>query len=372
MAGQPATFEDTSTYPDGIARTVLTTYVPQLAVEGQVNGFYVFVTDITERKQAEDALKESERKFHDVIEKSTDGIALSDESGHIIEFNDAFEHLSGYKRKDVLGKFLWDFAFDLMPEQPNTEEYFNHMKRDIEDALQGDASSSFQLTKEVSFQRPDNSLIHVQLRLFSIPTEIGRRLGCISRDITQIKEAEENLKTQNRNLHSLYQMTATLNKIVAIEDIYTAALDSLQDTLQADRVSILLFDADGVMRFKAWRGLSDAYRNAAEGHSPWKQDAVDPQPVLVPDFRQDTSLTALAPIFEKEGIGALGFIPLIHQGRLLGKFMIYFNFLRPLRIMWRLPLIANEQTMPCKPVKSVIVFCMKIIHPCISRQMRTV
>lgn len=290
-----------------------------------IMGIIINGRDITKRKQAEEALKESERKFHDVIEKSTDGIALSDESGRIIEFNDAFEHLSGYKRKDVLGKFLWDMAFDLMPEQPNTEEYFYQMKRDIEDALQSDTSSTFQLTKEVLFQRPDRSIIHVQLRLFSIPTELGSRLGCISRDITKIKEAEENLKTQNRNLNSLYQMTATLNKIAAIEDIYNAALDSLQDTLQAERVSILLFDADGVMRFKAWRGLSDEYRKAAEGHSPWKQDAVDPQPVLVPDFRKDTSLNALAPIFEKEGIGALGFIPLIHQGRLLGKFMIYFN-----------------------------------------------
>ncbi|MBN8582888.1 MAG: PAS domain S-box protein [Anaerolineae bacterium] len=290
-----------------------------------IMGIIINGRDITKRKQAEQALKESERKFHDVIEKSTDGIALSDESGRIIEFNDAFEHLSGKKREDVLGKFFWDLAFDLMPAQPNADEYYKQMKSGIEGALRIGVSSSFQMSEEVPFQRPDGSLLTVQQRFFSIPTETGSRLCCISRDITKIKEAEENLRTQNRNLHSLYQMTATLNKIAAIENIYNAALDSLQDTLQADRVSILLFDADGVMRFKAWRGLSDEYRKAAEGHSPWKQDAVDPQPVLVPDFRQDASLAALSPIFEKEGIGALAFIPLIHQGRLLGKFMIYFN-----------------------------------------------
>lgn len=296
-----------------------------LVEDPTIMGIIINGRDITKRKQAEQALKESERKFHDVIEKSTDGIALSDENGRIIEFNDAFEHLSGYKRKEVLGNFLWDLAFDLMPKRINTEENLSHMKRDIEDALQGDASSSFQVTKEVSFLRPDHSLIHVQLRLFSIPTEMGRRLGCIARDITKIKAAEENLKTQNRNLHSLYQMTAALSKIAAIEDIYNAALDSLQDTLHADRVSILLFDTDGVMRFKAWRGLSDEYRKATEGHSPWKLGTLDPQPVLVPSVLQDASLAALSATIEKEGVGALGFIPLIHQSRLLGKFMIYFN-----------------------------------------------
>lgn len=290
-----------------------------------IKGVIINGRDITKRKQAEQALKESERRFHDVIEKSTDGIALSDESGRIIEFNAAFEHLSGYKREEVLGKYLWDLAFDLMPKHPNTEEYFEQMKRDIEEALHSEASASFQVTKEVAFWRPDRSLIYIQLRLFSIPTETGFRLGCISHDITKIKTAEENLKTQNQNLHSLYQMTATLNKTAAVEDIYKAALDSLQDTLQADRVSILLFDTDGIMRFKAWCGLSDEYRKATEGHSPWTQDTLDPQPVLVPDVRQDASLAALSAIIEKEGINALGFIPLIHQGRLLGKFMIYFN-----------------------------------------------
>ncbi|MBL8063202.1 MAG: PAS domain S-box protein [Anaerolineales bacterium] len=294
-----------------------------------IMGIIINGRDITKRKQAEEALKESERKFHDVIEKSTDGITLSDESGRIIEFNDAFEHLSGYKREDVLGRFLWDLAFDLMPEQPNAAEYSKQMKRDIEGALQSGDSSSFQITKEVAFQRPDGSLIHVQMRLFSIPTERGRRLGCISRDTTKIKEAEENLKAQNQNLHSLYQMTATLNKIVVIEDIYNAALDSLQSTLRVDRVSILLLDVDGVMRFKAWRGLSEEYRKAAEGHSPWKPDVMDPKPVLVPDAYQDSELESLYPVFKKEGIGALGFIPLTHQGRLLGKFMLYFDKAHP-------------------------------------------
>jgi signal transduction histidine kinase len=111
----------------------------------------------------------------------------------------------------------------------------------------------------------------------------------------------------------------------ALEDIYAAALDGLQRTLGADRASVLLFDDDDVMRFRAWRGLSDEYRRAVEGHSPWKRDESDPQPLLIADVLADPDLTALRPVFEREGIRSIGFIPLTYARRLLGKFMIYFD-----------------------------------------------
>ena len=110
-----------------------------------------------------------------------------------------------------------------------------------------------------------------------------------------------------------------------LEEVFSYALDSLQNTLSAKRASVLLFDPDGVVRFKSWRGLSDAYRNAAEGHTPWKRDAKDPQPVLVPDVHLDANFAHLLPAFEMEGIVSMGFIPLMHQEKLLGKLMIYYD-----------------------------------------------
>jgi GAF domain-containing protein len=46
---------------------------------------------------------------------------------------------------------------------------------------------------------------------------------------------------------------------------------------------------------------------------------------LLRDVRADPHLTELLPVFEREGIVAIGFIPLVSGGRLLGKFMIYFD-----------------------------------------------
>ena len=91
------------------------------------------------------------------------------------------------------------------------------------------------------------------------------------------------------------------------------------------RASILLFDAGGVMRFTAWRGLSDAYRQAVEGHSPWTPDAVEPQPIVVPDVTKDASLAPFLPTIQAEGIAGMAFIPLVSLGRLVGKFMVYLD-----------------------------------------------
>ena len=79
------------------------------------------------------------------------------------------------------------------------------------------------------------------------------------------------------------------------------------------------------MRFKAWRGISDTYRAAVEGHTPWRPDSPDPQPFVVADVTLDAELAAYQPVFTAERIRALGFIPLVSRGRVIGKFMLYFD-----------------------------------------------
>jgi PAS domain S-box-containing protein len=109
-----------------------------------------------------------------------------------------------------------------------------------------------------------------------------------------------------------------------VDDIYDAALDALAAGLGVERSSILLFDPDGVMRFKAFRGLSEAYRRAVEGHTPWRPDSPDPQPIVVTDVRQDASLASYEPVFQDEGIVGMTFIPLVSLERVIGKFMLYY------------------------------------------------
>ena len=127
-------------------------------------------------------------------------------------------------------------------------------------------------------------------------------------------------------LQAVLQVMAALHESGSSPDrFYEAAVDAVVTTVGADRASLLLYDPDGVMRFKAWRGLSDDYRQAVEGHTPWSPDDADATPILVADVSADPELADFGPVFTAEGIGALAFVPLIQHERVVGKFMLYHN-----------------------------------------------
>ena len=119
-------------------------------------------------------------------------------------------------------------------------------------------------------------------------------------------------------------LTRAMSRSRTAAEIYTAALNALESGLNVRRASILLFDPDGVMRFKAFRGISDAYRAAVEGHTPWRPDSQNAEPIWVADVSADPALTDFLPTFEREGIAGMVFIPLINLDRVIGKFMLYY------------------------------------------------
>jgi GAF domain-containing protein len=135
-----------------------------------------------------------------------------------------------------------------------------------------------------------------------------------------------------RNLEQLHRLAARVIEAAQVDDVVDAALDAIEAALGTPRSAVLLFDSDGVMRFQRWRGLSDRYRAAVEGHSPWARDARGPEPIFVPDVREAPDLSAFLPLFHAERIGALGFFPLVASGQLVGKFMVYYDAPRPLEL----------------------------------------
>ena len=128
-----------------------------------------------------------------------------------------------------------------------------------------------------------------------------------------------------RELTALFELTDNLFRAASPSDVYDASLDAIRLALGCERASILLFDESDVMTFVAWRGLSDGYRRAVEGHSPWTRDVRDPQPVCIEDVASDDIPEPLKAIVRAERIGALAFIPLVAKGELVGKFMTYYD-----------------------------------------------
>lgn len=119
-------------------------------------------------------------------------------------------------------------------------------------------------------------------------------------DITAQKQVEETRA-------QLYALSMAVNHAEALPELYDKALEAISRSLKADRASILLFDAENVMRFRAWRGLSEGYCRAVEGHSPWGADDHAPDPILISNIAEWHVDEPLKEVIHSEGIGALAF-----------------------------------------------------------------
>jgi len=71
---------------------------------GQRRYFTGIVRDITERKRAEEELRQAEERMRSVVDHVVDGIITIDAHGIIASFNPAAEKLFGYQRSEVIGK----------------------------------------------------------------------------------------------------------------------------------------------------------------------------------------------------------------------------------------------------------------------------
>jgi len=121
------------------------------------------------------------------------------------------------------------------------------------------------------------------------------------------------------------QLTYAINRSDRLEDIFEAALDALESGLGVEKASVLLFDPDGVMRFKGWRNLSESYRRAVEGHTPWAPGVKGAEPIVVGDVAENADLAPFREILRAERIAALAFIPLEDADGVIGKFMLYYD-----------------------------------------------
>jgi PAS domain S-box-containing protein len=142
-------------------------------------------------------------------------------------------------------------------------------------------------------------------------------------ELVERRRSEQALAEAARRQETLYRFTDRIQRAKTLEAIYDGALDAILAALGCDRASILLFDESGVMRFVGWRGLSSAYRRGVEGHSPWTPDVGDPVPIGIEDVRTAEMDEGLRTTVQEEGLGALAFVPLVADNRLIGKFMAY-------------------------------------------------
>ncbi|NIM95137.1 MAG: PAS domain S-box protein [Anaerolineales bacterium] len=189
----------------GEMRDVIFDKATLLDSEGHVNGIIGIISDITERKRAEEALRESEKKFRSIIEQSDDAIVLSDQNGKIIEWNQSAEGIVGLKKEDVLGRDLWDVQIEVAPEIRRTPGRTQEIRNVLTDYFKTAEAPWLDELRENEIVRPDGSRAFIQASIFPIETEEGLLAGSIIRDITGRKEIEEALRLSEERFRKVFE-----------------------------------------------------------------------------------------------------------------------------------------------------------------------
>ncbi|CAN5735666.1 hypothetical protein BH23GEM9_BH23GEM9_20890 [soil metagenome] len=248
--------------------------------------------------------------YRSIFERASDAIAIIAPDGTYVEQNESHARLTGWSTSELKGRSP---AIHL--GQETFERVLRHLQRD--DRFIG----------EVESRHRDGSVRVVELSSFAVRDESGAVVAYVGakRDVSQRHAADRALRHSYDQLQAIYRLTAALVRTADLESIFREGLDCLTAVLNTRRASVLLLDGEGVMRFRDWRNLSDEYRRAVDGHSPWAPDEPSPKAFVMGDIAADDSLGELRETILEEGIAAAAFVPIVYQGALLGKFMVYFD-----------------------------------------------
>jgi PAS domain S-box-containing protein len=206
-----------------------------------VTGFY----DVTERKQAEQAVLDSEEKFRSVIEQSRDGILLADERGYIVEWNRGLEEIIGWPRAHMLGRRLDQAGLhSAMNMQPVTAA-IERLRASVSAGSDPEQLAGMNRLIEQDFTRSDGARRTLQVRLFPIQLEKTAMFCAIIRDITErihieraLRDSEEHFRQIAENIREVFWMsTPDKSRVLYVSPAYEETWGRTCASLYADPAS---------------------------------------------------------------------------------------------------------------------------------------
>ncbi len=176
---------------EGIRRDVVFSKASFLGPDGSVAGLVGVILDITERKQYETALKDSQARLQALLDNSTNVTTMKDLEGRYILVNSRFEQLLGRSKDQIIGKT----DADIYPEG-------------LAGVLQMNDSRVLRANQAMEFDEyiPLRTGIHTYLSMkFPIRDAEGNAigLGAISTDISDRKRAEMSVRRENAKLTAM-------------------------------------------------------------------------------------------------------------------------------------------------------------------------
>jgi len=228
---RPLSSEFRITREDGTIRWLRVQGKPHANDAGELTYVTGVAIDITDRKQAEEALRASEEKFAKAFAASPDCIAITDFESGIVDISPRFEALTGYSRGDIIGRTLADLGL---------------ITQETRDGFVANLRETGTLRDyEVNLRRKDGEIITVVVSADTLA--IGGRLHflSVSHDVTDQRRLEENLRHAS-------EINRLFVSELEPEPLYQAITQSLRGVLPIDYAAVMLRDPEsGELHLKA-------------------------------------------------------------------------------------------------------------------------
>ncbi|MFH1481500.1 MAG: PAS domain S-box protein [Pseudomonadota bacterium] len=151
--------------------------------KGQPIGLTGIITDITKRKESEEALRRSEEKYRNLFDSSRDGIIFTEMKGGILDVNKAYLDMVGYDMEEMT---------NLTYQQLTPPKWLKMEEDMIQDQI---LKRGYSEIYEKEYIRKDGMALPISIRVWLIKNEQGDPMGMwgIARDITEQKRVEAEL-----------------------------------------------------------------------------------------------------------------------------------------------------------------------------------
>jgi PAS domain S-box-containing protein len=174
--------------------------------QDEIIGCTSMARNVSTRKKAELALKESETKFKEIINQINDGIIVFDGKGEIIIWNKGAEKICGINANDIINKNIVDFRYQMTPPKLRDRQ---QIEKTINDILTRQTPEIFNQILDFEVIKPNSeNLINLQNTIFPIEFD-GYNLFCVVfRDTTEIKRYEKEILRISADKDKFYSVIA--------------------------------------------------------------------------------------------------------------------------------------------------------------------
>ncbi len=225
--------------------------------EGNVIGAVETLEDITERKAAEEALRESESRYRALFDNASDAILIHDIGGKFLEANHVACERLGYIHEEFL---------QMTPEDINSPEYAAHVTERVED-LRKRGHAFF----EIAHMRRDGTVIPIELSSRIIEYKGKPAVLSIARDITERKRMQQELERYSKQLEEMVsertkKLSESESRFRELSDLLPQIVFEIGENGNLQFMNRAAFAATGCTEEDFRRGLNAFQLFASEDH----------------------------------------------------------------------------------------------------------